>query len=84
MKKKLVSFVCAVMAALCLVVSVPMQAYAAPEDEIAPQYIGISELSADLGFINGSAYCRGTTRGYNGYTVNLVMVLKRNNVEYAR
>ena len=41
MKKKLVSFVCAVMAALCLVVSVPMQAYAAPEDEIAPQYIGI-------------------------------------------
>ena len=84
MKKKLVSFVCAVMAALRLVVSVPMQAYAAPEDEIAPQYIGISELSADLGFINGSAYCRGTTRGYNGYTVNLVMVLKRNNVEYAR
>lgn len=60
MKKKLVSFVCAVMAALCLVVSVPVQAYAAPEDEIAPQYIGISELSADLGFINGSAYCRGT------------------------
>ena len=55
MKKKLVSFVCAVMAALCLVVSVPMQAYAAPEDEIAPQYIGISELSADLGFINGAA-----------------------------
>ena len=49
MKKKLVSFVCAVMAALCLVVSVPVQAYAAPEDEIAPQYIGISELSEDLG-----------------------------------
>ena len=33
MKKKLVSFVCAVMAALCLVVSVPAQAYAASEDE---------------------------------------------------
>ena len=35
MKKKLVSFVCAVMAALCLAVSVPVQAYAETEDEIA-------------------------------------------------
>lgn len=34
MKKKLVSFMCAVMAALCLAVSVPVQAYAATEDEI--------------------------------------------------
>ena len=42
MKKKLVSFVCAVMVALCLAVSVPVQAYAATEDEIAPQYTGIS------------------------------------------
>ena len=39
MKKKLVSFVCAVMAALCLAVSVPVQAYAALKDEIALQYI---------------------------------------------
>ena len=84
MKKKLVSFMCAVMAALCLAVSVPVQAYAAPEDEIAPQYIGISQISADLYFENGAAYCRGTTRAYKGYTVNLVMVLKRSNVEYAR
>ena len=35
MKKKLVSFMCAVMAALCLAVSVPVQAYAALKDEIA-------------------------------------------------
>lgn len=47
MKKKLVSFVCAVMAALCLAVSVPVQAYAALKAEIALQYIGISEISAD-------------------------------------
>ena len=84
MKKKLVSFVCAVMAALCLAVSVPVQAYAATEDEIVLQYIGISQISADLYFENGAAYCRGTTRAYKGYTVNLVMVLKRSNVEYAR
>ena len=63
MKKKLVSFMCAVMAALCLVVSVPAQAYAALE---------------------GTAHCRGTTHAYTGYTVKLVMVLKRSNVEYAR
>ena len=84
MKKKLVSFMCAVMAALCLAVSVPVQAYAATEDEIVLQYIGISQISADLYFENGAAYCRGTTRAYKGYTVNLVMVLKRSNVEYAR
>lgn len=84
MKKKLVSFVCAVMAALCLAVSVPVQAYAATEDEIAPQYTGISEISADLYFENGVAYCRGTTRAYANYTVKLVMVLKRSNVEYVR
>ena len=84
MKKKLVPFICAVMAALCLAVSVPVQAYAAPKDEIALQYIGISELSADLYFENGAAYCRGTTHAYRNYTVNLVMVLKRNNIEYAR
>ena len=85
MKKKLVSFMCAVMAALCLAVSVPVQAYAATEDEIVlQQYIGISQISADLYFENGAAYCRGTTRAYKGYTVNLVMVLKRSNVEYAR
>ena len=84
MKKKLVSFMCAVMAALCLAVSVPVQAYAALKDEIALQYIGISEISANLHFENGIAYCRGTTRAYKGYTVNLVVVLKRNNVEYAR
>ena len=84
MKKKLVSFVCAVMVALCLAVSVPVQAYAATEDEIAPQYTGISEISADLYFENGVAYCRGTTRAYANYTVKLVMVLKRSNVEYAR
>lgn len=35
-------------------------------------------------FENGTAYCRGTTRAYKDYTVNLVMVLKRSNVEYAR
>ena len=58
MKKKLVSFMCAVMAALCLVVSNPAQAYAAPEDEVAPQYIGISQISANLHFENGTAYCR--------------------------
>lgn len=81
MKKKLVSFVCAVMVALCLAVSVPVQAYAATEDEIAPQYTGISEISADLYFENGVAYCRGTTRAYANYTVKLVMVLKRSNVE---
>ena len=84
MKKKLVSFMCAVMAALCLAVSVPVQAYAATEDEIVLQYIGISQISADLYFENGAAYCRGTTRAYKGYTVNLVMVLKRSNVEYVR
>lgn len=84
MKKKLVSFVCAVMVALCLAVSVPVQAYAATEDEIAPQYTGISEISADLYFENGVAYCRGTTRAYANYTVKLVMVLKRSNVEYVR
>ena len=84
MKKKLVSFMCAVMAALCLVVSIPAQAYAAPEDEVAPQYIGISQISANLHFENGTAYCRGTTRAYKDYTVNLVMVLKHSNVEYAR
>ena len=67
MKKKLVSFICAVMAALCLAVSVPAQAYA-----------------ANLYFENGVAYCRGTTHAYRNYTVNLVMVLKRSNVEYAR
>ena len=78
MKKKLVSFMCAVMAALCLVVSIPAQAYAAPEDEVAPQYIGISQISANLHFENGTAYCRGTTRAYKDYTV------KRSNVEYAR
>lgn len=61
-----------------------MQAYAALKDEIALQYIGISEISANLHFENGVAYCRGTTRAYKGYTVNLVVVLKRNNVEYAR
>ena len=44
MKKKLVSFMCAVMAALCLAVSVPAQAYAASEDELALQYTGISEI----------------------------------------
>ena len=48
MKKKLVPFICAVMAALCLAVSVPVQAYAAPKDEIALQYTGISEISATL------------------------------------
>ena len=84
MKKKLVSFVCAVMAALCLVVSVPAQAYAASEDEIALQYAGISEISANLVFKDGTAHCRGTTHAYTGYTVKLVMVLKRSNVEYAR
>lgn len=84
MKKKLVSFMCAVMAALCLAVSVPVQAYAAPEDEIAPQYTGISEISANLHFENGVAYSRGTTHAYGGYTVKLVVVLKRSNVEYAR
>ena len=84
MKKKLVSFVCAVMAALCLAVSVPVQAYAALKDEIALQYIGISEISADLYFENGVAYCRGTSHAYAGYTVKLVMVLKRSNMEYAR
>ena len=84
MKKKLVSFVCAVIAALCLAVSVPVQAYAAPEDEIALQYTGISEISANLYFENGVAYCRGTTHAHRNYTVNLVMVLKRSNVEYAR
>lgn len=84
MKKKLVSFVCAVMAALCLAVSVPVQAYAALKDEIALQYIGISEISADLYFENGVAYCRGTSHAYAGYTVKLVMVLKRSNVECAR
>ena len=73
MKKKLVSFMCAVMAALCLVVSVPAQAYA-----------GISEISANLVFKDGTAHCRGTTHAYTGYTVKLVMVLKRSNVEYAR
>ena len=30
------------------------------------------------------AHCRGTTHAYTGYTVKLVMVLKRSNVEYAR
>lgn len=84
MKKKLVSFMCAIMAALCLAVSVPVQAYAALKDEIALQYIGISEISADLYFENGVAYCRGTTRAYANYTVKLVMVLKRSNVEYVR
>ena len=84
MKKKLVSFMCAVMAALCLAVSVPVQAYAATEDEIVLQYIGISQISADLYFENGAAYCRGTTRAYANYTVKLVMVLKRSNVEYVR
>ena len=49
MKKKLVSFMCAVMAALCLAVSVPVQAYAATEDEIVLQYIKsvYKELHAD-------------------------------------
>ena len=50
MKKKLVSFMCAVMAALCLAVSVPVQAYAATEDEIVlQQYIRsvYKELHAD-------------------------------------
>ena len=75
---------CAVMAALCLVVSVPAQAYAALEDEIALQYAGISEISANLVFKDGTAHCRGTTHAYTGYTVKLVMVLKRSNVEYAR
>ena len=36
--------------AACLAVSVPVQAYAALKDEIALQYIGISEISADLYF----------------------------------
>ena len=56
MKKKLVSFMCAVMDALCLAVSVPVQAYAATEDEIVLQYIGISQISADLYFENGAAF----------------------------
>lgn len=84
MKKKLVFYMCAIMAVVCLVVTIPVQTFAAPDDEIAPQYIGISQISADLYFENGVAYCRGTTRAYKNYTVNLVMVLKRSNVEYAR
>ena len=42
------------------------------------------EISANLVFKDGTAHCRGTTHAYTGYTVKLVMVLKRSNVEYAR
>lgn len=89
MKKRMAGFLCALLVAGCIITLVPVQAYAVQEDtareeQIAPQYKGIAELSANLNISNGVAYCRGTTLGYEGYTVRLVMVLKRNNVEFQK
>lgn len=89
MKKRLAGFLCAVLFMSCMVWVVPVQAHAAQEDsavqeEVSPHYIGMGQLSVNLDLNNGVAYCRSTTQAYKGYTIKLVMVLKRNNVEFQK
>lgn len=85
MKKSILSSVLAfLLLATCAISLLPAPIHAEPNDQISPQYIGIVNIAANLDLLNGHAECRGDARVRSGYTVKLVMVLKRNNVEFAK
>ena len=78
MKRKTIRSFCAILSIICILSLLPIQAIAAQKPTDSPQYTGISTISANLDIsTSGYATCSGATRGNTGYTVELVVQLKR-------